>query len=149
MKFAKLMKLPISKRKMICITLGIGAGFLCAYLASTSPNAAVDFWWSPLMWTIVFNRMLIGVFILIAGLMNYHPVFNMKFPAWLRGSVFGAFVSLDIAIPVFMSPNMAIDEMRMIFWMTIAAGAVYGLIIDVIATKVAGDGKELMEGIVV
>ncbi len=44
---------------------------------------------------------------------------------------------------------MAIDEMRMIFWMTIAAGAVYGLIIDVIATKVAGDGKELMEGIVV
>lgn len=145
----KIFSLPVVKRKMVCMILGLGAGFLCAYLASTSPNIMVGFWWSPLMWAIVFNRILLGLFVFLGGFANYHPMFKVKFPAWLRGAVLGAFVSLDIAIGTFMAPNMEIDEMRMVFWLTLAAGAVYGLIIDVIATKVAGDGKELMEGVMV
>lgn len=50
------------KRFAIAMPLGIAAGFLCAFLASSS---VPDIWWTPLMWTIVTDRILIG---LVVGL---------------------------------------------------------------------------------
>ena len=44
-----------------------------------------------------------------------------------------------------MNPEMA-EEATTIFWMTVGAGAFYGLIIDVVATALFGDGKKLTEG---
>lgn len=135
---------PAAKRKMLCLAMGIGFGFLCAYLASSGMEGQ-DFWWTPLMWSIVINRILIGFVIFIVGAYNYIPLFKVKYPAWLRGAAVGALFSLGMAIGVFMNPEMA-EEATMIFWMTILAGSVYGLIIDSIATVLFGDGKKLTEG---
>lgn len=43
--------------------LGIVAGFLCAFLASGS-NPGI--WWTPLMWALVTDRMLIGLTVCLA-----------------------------------------------------------------------------------
>lgn len=136
---------PVFKRKLACVLMGLGFGFLCAYLASSGMEGQ-DFWWTPLMWAIVINRTLIGFVILIAGVFNYNAILKMKYWAWLRGAVIGAIFSLDMAIGVLMNPAMDSAEAMSIFWMTIVAGAVYGLIIDTVATALFGDGKKLTEG---
>ncbi len=130
------------KRKMVCIVLGIIFGFLCVWLAS---KESPDIWGSPLMWSILFNRFLIGVVVFLAGAFTFHPIFKCRIYPWIRGLAIGALVSLDIALGIFIAP-MGMDEekMKMVFWATIIAGALYGLIIDVIASKVAGEGQELL-----
>lgn len=142
----KLFSYPAVKRKLICVLMGIGFGFLCAYLSSSGMEKGVDFWWTPLMWAIVFNRFLIGLFVYFAGAINYNPWLKWRWWSWLRGFVVGAIVSIDMAIGIFMSPTMSSSEALTIFWMIILAGAVYGLLIDLVATKVAGDGKKFIEG---
>jgi len=138
----KLFSLPIVKRKTVCGLLGIGFGFLCAYFASKDPSIGPDFWGSALMWNIVFNRLLIGIFVLIMGVYTMHPVFKFKLCPAFRGFFMGAFVSLGLAIGVLIVPS---PEGCKIFWMTIISGGIYGLIIDVVATKIAGDGKKLLD----
>lgn len=137
---------PAAKRKMLCLAMGVGFGFLCAYLAASNGMADKDFWWTPLMWSIVINRTLIGFVIFVVGVYNYIPIFKAKYPAWVRGAAIGAVFSLGMAIGVLMDPAMDRAEAMNIFWMTIAAGAVYGLIIDSVATALFGDGKKLTEG---
>ena len=143
--FRKLMKnlfkLPIIKRKLVAIPLGIVFGFLCAYLAWQA-DPTTCFWQSPLTWQIVYNRMLIGAFILIMGVFTVHPVLKFRlFPAF-RGALIGAVVSIDLGLGIFITP---IQNDVSIFWMTIGFGAFYGFVIDVIATKIAGEGKKLLE----
>jgi len=147
MIMCKMYSLPMVKRKMVCTVMGIGFGFICAYLASKgSPEIPADpnFWGSALMWSIVFNRFLIGMFIFIAGAFAIHP-FGFRLYPWFRGLMMGAFVSIGVAIGVYMSPVVPADMMCKIFWMTIISGGIYGMIIDVVATKIAGDGEKLLK----
>jgi len=142
----KLFSLPLIKRKIVCVILGIAFGFLCSFLAwKSSPDLQNDpnYWWSPMMWAIVYNRFLIGVVILFAGAFTVHPFFKwLKFAPWFRGTILGAVVSVDMAIGSLISGT---PDSCKIFWMTILAGAIYGLIIDVVATKIAGEGKDLLK----
>ena len=135
---------PLIKRLLISMILGIGFGLLCAYLASTKDPSIWDTS-SPVFWSIVYNRFLIGVVIGIAGFMTKHPMFNFKIPAWLRGAKIGAIVSVAMAIDTLMIPDTPSSELWKLFWMTILAGAIYGLIIDVVASKFGGQGKELLD----
>lgn len=72
-----------------------------------------------------------------------HPALWFKCFA-LRGAFFGAIISLDIAIWVYVSSTTDQATKCRVFWMTILAWAVYGLIIDMVATKFGGQGKELL-----
>lgn len=131
----------LQKRFFIAVPLGIVFGFLCAWFASSS-NPGL--WWTPLMWTLVTDRFLIGLVVGLAGVYTRHPIFGFRCPPALRGFVLGALVSLPIATGGMMStvPDMGPWE---IFWASIIAGAVYGLIIDLVATKFAGQGPELLK----
>lgn len=135
---------PLVKRLLISSLLGIGFGLLCVYLASTKDPSMWDTS-SPVFWSIVYNRFLIGFVIGIAGFMTKHPCFNFKVPAWLRGIKIGAMISLAMAINTLLAPGMESSELWKLFWLTILSGAIYGLIIDVVATKFGGQGKELIE----
>lgn len=141
----KLFSIPAVKRKLVCFLLGIGFGFLCAYFASTS-MADQAFWWTPTMWGIVFNRFLIGLVIFFAGSWTYCRVINIPIRWWYRGPVFGALVSIDLAIWNLYAPLPA-DKLMWIFWMTILMGAIYGFIIDLAATKIGGEGKKFSESL--
>lgn len=91
------------------------------------------------MWQIVFNRFLIGIFIFIAGAFTHSPL-RWRFWPWFRGVMMGALVSLDMALGGLLG-----ETSTDIFWAIIISGALYGLIIDVVATKFSAEGKPLIE----
>ncbi len=133
---------PGRKRFMTAVPLGIAFGFLCAYLASRS--VAVEFWWTPLMWTIVTDRFLVGLLVALGGAYVIHPVFRFRCHPILRGAVLGAVASLPLATGGMMTPPASMSAWTL-FWATVLAGAFYGAVIDLIATKVAGEGEVLIK----
>ncbi|MFH0776864.1 MAG: hypothetical protein V1936_04615 [Patescibacteria group bacterium] len=133
-------KLPSRRRCLVAVPLGLAFGVLCAWLASQNDPTIFDLH-SPMFWTIVWNRLLIGFFVALAGAYKYHPVFGFRFYPALRGIILGALISLALAFGALLTPS---DQAVKYFWLTILAGAIYGLIIDLIATKVGGEGKNLL-----
>ena len=75
---------------------------------------------------------MIGVMIAFAGFVTYHPILKIRMYPCLRGAVIGALVSLDISFGPFIS-GMA--NAWSVFAATVIIGAVYGMIIDYVATK--------------
>lgn len=137
-----------AKRIGISVVLGIAFGFLCSYLASGGIEGVPkdpNFWGSVLMYQIVFNRFLIGFVIGLAGILTHCPFTGLRLHPLIRGAFLGALVSIDMAIGTFMTPNVDMEILKTLFFMTLGAGAVYGLIIDLVATKLAGEGKELVK----
>lgn len=133
------------RRFAIAGPLGLLAGLVCVTFASQT-NPDVLSLTSPLFWTMISDRVLLGLVVGMAGAFTVHPIFGFRFHAWLRGIGVGAFVSLPIAfgaltnvaaLPAGVTPMV-------VFVATIIAGAVYGLIIDVFATKWGGEGRDII-----
>lgn len=133
---------PAQKRFLIAMPLGIAFGFLCSYVASR--GMAMAFWWTPLMWSIVTDRMLIGLVIGFAGAFEYHPILGFRLYPCIRGTILGAFVSLPLAIGGMISPSADISAWS-IFTATMIAGAIYGCIIDLVATRFGGQGVKIVK----
>lgn len=96
------------------------------------------------MWTILTDRILLGMVVGLAGAYHLHPIFRFPIPAWFRGTCLGVFVSLPLAAGAMVAPAAGTDAW-MAFWLTLGAGAVFGLIIDLVATKYGGEGAELLK----
>lgn len=138
--------LPMVRRMFTSVILWILFGFLCAYLAwawDATQMANPNYWGSAMMWNIVFNRFLIGVMIAFAGFVTFHPILKVRMYPALRGAFIWAGVSLGIAFGPFI---MEMPNAWTLLWYTLIAGAVYGMIIDLLATKVGWEGSALMEG---
>lgn len=104
-----------TKRISISIVLGILFGAICVYGSAGNLPSGVPA--APILATVFYNRVLLGLVIGIADGIEAHPV--------LRGAVLGAIVSIAIAIPSGTAGGV----------MLIAAGVVYGIITDFAATK--------------
>jgi hypothetical protein len=104
-----------TRRVLMSIVLGIIFGAICAFGSAGNLPSGVPA--APILATIFYNRVLLGLVIGIAGGIEVHPA--------LRGTVFGAIVSIAIAIPSGISGGAIL----------IAAGVIYGIITDVLATK--------------
>lgn len=138
--------LPMVKRIFASILLWVTFGLLCAFLASKwDPNIASNpnYWGSALMWNIIWNRLMIGVMIAFAGFITFHPLLKIRMYPCLRGTVIGALVSLDISFGPFIS---GMENAWTVLAATVIAGAVYGMIIDYVATRYGWEGKALLEG---
>lgn len=107
------MKWSINYRRIvIAIVLGAVFGIICVYGTMTSIQL------SPIILaTILYDRVLLGVVIGIAYGLDLHPL--------IRGGTLGAIVSLEIAIPSGIAGGALL----------LGAGIVYGILIDMIATK--------------
>ncbi len=73
---------PRKKRFLIALPLGVLAGIVCTWLASSSTP---DIWGTALMWTIIANRWTIGLVVGLAGAYKRHPVFDFSIPSYFRG----------------------------------------------------------------
>ncbi len=136
---------PLVKRFVISIVLALFFGFLCSYLAwSSDATLKLDpnYWGSPLMLNIMFNRLLIGFAITFAWFMTKHPLFWFRMYSVLRGAIIGAFVSIDM---IFWPFIMWYEQATVVAWMTILAWAIYGVVIDVVATRFAWEGEDLLK----
>ncbi len=132
----------IVKRMAISLVLGTLFWFLCAFLASN--GGGQNFWWSPIMWNIIFNRFMIGFIVAILGLITVHPLFWFRMYPFLRWACAGAIISIDISFWPFIMGNQNASTIAI---MTIFAWAIYGMIIDIVATKCAGEGVKEFESI--
>lgn len=132
---------PLVKRLATALTLGLIFGFICASFASY--EAGRHFWGSALMWSIVFNRMAIGFTIAFAGFVRFHPLLHIRMQPLLRGGLIGFFISLTLALSAYIIREHDALEA---FWGVALMGTAIGMIIDSIATYIAGEGKTLLEG---
>ncbi len=132
----------IVKRMAISLFLGVLFWLLCAYLASSW--AGENYWGGAIMWNIIFNRILIGFVIAILGLITIHPLFWFRMYPFLRWAVAWAIISIDISFWAFI---MQMQNASSIAIMTIIAWAIYGMIIDIVATKCAWEGEEAFKSI--
>lgn len=135
---------PIARRKIITLVLGVAFWFLCAYLAfigDTSLQESWTYWWSALMWNIVYNRFLIWVFVLIFWIFTVHPIMWFKLKPILRWALIWTIVSIDMVFWAFIINN---ENAVFIARMTILAWAFYWAVIDVVATKFWWEWKDLL-----
>ena len=92
-----------------------------------------DWLFRILLWYTTLGA-IVGVF----GVFTWHPVLKLPTPWWFRAPLIGAwmnfvltFFSYDAMRPVPVSP-----------WLFVVQGAVVGLIIGYLATRLGGEGKE-------
>lgn len=104
-----------AKRVIIATLCGLLFGIVCSTMAGSNPESEVS--WQILM-SILFGRTLMGFTIGISA-------FKMHW--WLHGIVIGFISSIPMAVPI-------IDNMG-IFIGTFVMGMVYGLLTELITTK--------------
>ena len=111
MKFAGYIN---TRRIKISVALGVVVGAICLYGTITGIPGVLTL---PILATIFYDRVLLGFVVGIAYGLKIHPV--------SRGAIIGAMVSLLIAIPSGITGGALL----------MGAGVVYGVIIDLVATK--------------
>jgi len=126
--------LPFAKRKLFCVGI---SSVLAVIVAFTLPTELVETVPMVRAATII-NGLIIGAFLTIAGVITWHPVFRFRVHPIFRGAAIAAFVHLDFTIYTW--PDQPL------FWKTMIIAAIFGAVIDLMATQLFGEGKELMEG---
>lgn len=135
----------VAKRLMVSKTLGAVIGLIAfLMLPSIWVDAPMYLRVGILLWYITFGGM-VG----LMGLINQHPVWpSIKLPAWFRGPFIGGWLNFVLVFFAYnemetMLINADMMGMMSPFWFVLF-GAIFGLIIDLAATKVGGDGKEIL-----
>ena len=131
-----------TKRVLLGSGLGILAGIICAYGASTHGVPGAFDVNSAMFWSIVLNRFTIGALVGVMGVLVMHPVIKFKIGPTLRGLDVGIWISLLMATGVLIGGQA---DRWSGFWLTLVAGAIIGMAIDWIITKRYGQGKQLLD----
>jgi len=126
--------------KVIGLVIGIIGFFV---IPQVWPGADMWFRVGFLAWYTTFGAM-IG----ILGMINYHPLLKIAMPFWFRGIVFGAWFNLVATLLAHEKITAFLEGLEVLslqspFWFVLE-GAVVGLVIDGIATRFGGEGKELL-----
>ncbi len=128
-------ELPMVRRMLLSLGLWAFFGLLCAYFAasgSTDPN----FWGSAVMWSIFFNRLVLWFLVALVWFIVVHPILKIRMYPICRWACAWFFISLSLAFGA--------GDTK-IFWATVISGMVYGAIIDLVASKIAWEWRELLE----
>ena len=86
----------------------------------------------------IINGLVIGTMLTLVGVFTWHPVFKFRIHPIFRGAFISAFVHLGYTIYTW--PDQPL------FWKTMIIAAVFGAVIDQMATQLYGEGEKLMEG---
>ena len=133
----------IAVGKAIGFVVGL-AGFFC--LPAFYPEAAWQTRWGILLWYPTMGAV-IGMF----GVYTRHPVLMMPMPWWVRAPAVGAW--MNFVLTFFAHEEMSRVMVAMFgpggtlsspFWF-VAEGAVVGGLIGYLATRIGGEGREIVE----
>lgn len=137
------------QRHSVTVRIGIGKtiGFvvgLIVFFTLPATGAEVSTMFLFGLW---FTYIMMGAMIGLMGIMTEHPVLKFKMPFWVRGAVVGIGFHLLVVLLAYDSiaammdiPFIAWFGVRSPFWMLID-GAVLGIIMSYVATKVSGEGN--------
>lgn len=103
-------------------------------------------WMSQLGFVLYY--IIIGASVGMMGVITYLPLLEMPITWWMRGPWIGGWMNLALMFLIF--DELAIIQSRSFGessilaspWMFILEGAILGLLIDFICTKIAGEGIE-------
>ena len=133
----------IGSAKIIGLAIGLIAFFM---MPSFWPEVGMKLRVGVLLWYTTVGAV-IGMF----GLIDRHPMFNCRMTYWFRGPVVGIWFNLVLAFLMYDKLSLLMQQLggsfggiSSPFWI-VPEGAVLGLIIDTIATKIAGEGMPAPE----
>lgn len=131
------LQIPFCQRKYFCVLVSVAAGL---YMAFSMPGDLVAL--VPMVRAaVIVNALILGFVITLAGVANRQPVFGFRFHPLLRGAVIGALIHLDFMI-------YAWSDQR-VFWSTIIMAAIFGALLDWVATMLFGEGRKLTKDLAV
>lgn len=134
------------------ITLRVGYGKffglligVIAYFALTSfaPQLDLSFRIGFILWYLTF-----GAVIGLMGVFTSNPLFNINISWWTRGLIAGAWFNLVLLMFIFDEVSevlLGLFEEYSIFstpWWFVVEGALIGLILDFLLTRIAGEGSQ-------
>lgn len=130
------------------IVIGKTIGFLVGLMGFLSlplfyPDATEMFRWGVLFWYVT-----LGAFIGVFGVIDYHPILKIPLPWWFRSSFLGAWMNFVLVLFAYHQMQEMLIYMfgetsiwTSPFWFVLE-GAIVGLWIGYLATRLAGEGKE-------
>ena len=129
------------------LIIGKGSGFLFGLIAFFAigyilPDVSLSVRIGVLLW-----YTLMGAIIAVFGVMDRHPLFDVRIPAWLRGAVIGGVMNTVLMLIAYdaIEPHLVTATMFTTItpmWLVIE-GALVGMFIDLLATYKTGEGEEL------
>ena len=134
-----------TRRIVISKSLGFVAGLLGFFM--------IPYIWagadSLFLWGILFWYTTFGAIIGLMGVMDHHPLWeNIKFPDWFRGIFMGSWLNFVLVFFTYDKMEILMEQLNCASmtspWWFVLEGAIFGLIIDVLATKYGGEGKSMM-----
>ncbi|HCI03298.1 MAG: hypothetical protein CL969_00185 [Euryarchaeota archaeon] len=128
------LSLPLAKRKFFCIGASLLASIAVAF---TLPAELIEK--VPMVQAgMIINGLVIGTMLTFVGVFTWHPVFKFRMHPIFRGALIAAFVHLDYTIYTWSDQPL--------FWKTMIIAAVFGAVIDQMATQLYGEGDKLLKG---
>ncbi|MCG8493850.1 MAG: hypothetical protein MI743_19690 [Sneathiellales bacterium] len=129
--------------KSIGLVVGL-VGFLL--LPLFSPEVPLLFRWGILLWYIT-----VGAFIGVFGVFTWHPILHLPMPWWFRSSIIGAWMNFVLTLFTYEQLHLMMlaffsegSLFQSPFWLVLE-GAVIGLVIGYVATRIGGEGKEIID----
>ena len=132
----------------------IAAGKLTGFLIGVIGFFSMPYLWpdtsDAFRWAILFWYITLGAFIAMFGILTWHPILKFSMPWWFRGLFFGAWMNFLLVLFIYdrLAAMMlqwpgADSAFTSPYWMVLE-GAIVGLSIDFAATKLVGEGSELL-----
>lgn len=137
----------IARRLWSAKFTGFVFGLICFFsIPIFWPDEGLMFRFGILVWYTV-----VGLVIGLAGVLDHHPYFGFKLPLGGRGMFFGSLLNFVIVllgyekIEELMLTTQSFSDWGLFspFWFVLE-GLVLGMIIDIVATKFGGEGKDIL-----
>jgi len=97
----------------------------------------------------MFWYITLGAIVGLAGTLTWQPVVNIPLPWWIRGLVFGGWLNFVLVLLIYdllASVMISANFMGLMSpWWFVAEGAILGFVVDGMATRFAGEGRECVD----
>jgi len=129
--------------KIIGALIGVTAFF---FIPQFLPESSATLHWGVFLWYITFGA-IIGVF----GVYTTVPILNVAMPWWIRGAYIGAWLNFTISLIAYdtlgqlMVAVFGVDGLLSSPFWVVLEGAVFGFIIDYLATRFGGEGAAIVK----
>lgn len=135
---------PASLITRIVVGKGVGFAFGLAGLIVLPYVAGLTDW--RLRLGVLFWYTTMGALVALAGVFARHPILKLEFPWWFRGPALGGWMNFVLSLiaydtleAVMIGVFGAGGLLESPYWIVLE-GAMIGLIIDLCATKMGGEG---------
>jgi hypothetical protein len=134
----------IAVGKTIGLIVGLVGFFM---LPALYPDVSWQLRWGVVLWYVT-----VGAVVGMAGVFTHHPVLMLPMPWWVRAPLIGAWMNFVLTFFAYREMTEVMTRvfgpdgtLSSPFWF-VAEGAIIAAIMGYCATRVAGEGRETVDG---